>query len=222
MDPKQVVADGYDRIAEIYAAAAVKAGQRAGGSARDRYLSVLDDLPDGANVLDLGCATGVPVASILAARFSVTGVDISPRQIELARQNVPGATFVHADMTALAFPDTSVDAVVAFFAIFHVPREEHGPLFQSIAAWLRPGGLLITTLLARANPGLVEEWLGAPMFYSGFSGDAGTELIRASGLEVVSGLDETVLEDGRPATFRWVVARKPWTPRAEASPSARR
>jgi SAM-dependent methyltransferase len=122
---------------------------------------------------------------------------------------VPDATFIQADMTTLAFPEASFGAVVSFFAIFHVPREQHGLLFRAIASWLRPSGVLVTTLLSRANPGLVEEWQGVPMFYSGFSGDAGTDVVRSSGLEIVSSRDDTVLEDGRPITFHWVVARKP-------------
>jgi len=213
MDPKQVVADGYDQIAEAYAAAALKASQRDGGSVRDRYLTqITAGLADGASVLDLGCATGVPVAQKLAERFEVTGVDISARSIELARQNVPNATFIHGDMTSLTFPEASFDAVVSFFAIFHVPREQHAPLFRAIASWLQPGGVLVTTLLSRANPGLVETWLEARMFYSGFSGDAGTDVVRASGLEIVSARLETAEEDGKPVTFFWIIARKPSEP----------
>lgn len=101
MDPKRIVADGYDQIAETFLAWA----QRGSSVVRERYLQALrTQLPDGARVLDLGCGAGVPVARRLAERFDVTGVDISRRQIELARENVPNATFIQANMTALAFP----------------------------------------------------------------------------------------------------------------------
>jgi ubiquinone/menaquinone biosynthesis C-methylase UbiE len=59
-------------------------------------------------------------------------VDISARQVELARRNAPAATFIHGDMAAQTFPESSFDAVVAFFSIFHLPREDHGTLFESI------------------------------------------------------------------------------------------
>jgi hypothetical protein len=42
-----------------------------------------------------------------------------------------------------------------------VPRKEHDALFGAIASWLRPGGILIATLLKRANPGQIEQWLGS-------------------------------------------------------------
>ncbi|HUG15101.1 MAG TPA: class I SAM-dependent methyltransferase, partial [Thermomicrobiales bacterium] len=124
-DPKLIVGAGYDAIAARYL------NTRRAGAAD---LELLDDLaarlPDGASVLDLGCGAGVPVAQRLAGRLLVTGVDISAAQIALARQLVPDATFLQADMTALDFPDGAFDAVVSFYAIIHVPREEHPALFR--------------------------------------------------------------------------------------------
>ena len=48
----------------------------------------------GAPVLELGCGGGGPVTQRLAARFKLTGVDVSAHQIELARERVPTAEFV--------------------------------------------------------------------------------------------------------------------------------
>ena len=129
MDPKRLVADGYDRIAEAYAAWV----ESDSTTLRDSHLGLLEaQLPAGARILDLGCASGVPVARRLAARFQVTGVDISERQVALARRNVPTASFVHGDMAAQEFEDARFDAVVAFFSIFHLPRDEHAALFEAV------------------------------------------------------------------------------------------
>ena len=207
MDPKRIVADGFDRIAETYAAWV----ERDGIGRRERHLELLEaELPAGARVLDLGCGAGVPIARRLAARFEVTGIDISARQIELARHAVPAATFVHGDMAAQSFPEASFDAVVAFFSIFHLSREEHGALFGRIASWLRPGGYLVASTGARSDPGTVEEdWLGAPMYWSFYPSETSLELVRASGLEIVQADEATGEEDGQPVTFLWIVARKP-------------
>src|SRR5690349_18225515 len=117
-DPKEVVAAGYDAIADRYTAWArtVRVAER------EKYTRLLlDRLPEGARVLELGCGAGIPTTQRLAERFAVTGVDISPRQITRARANMPTATFVQADMTALTFPPASFAAVTAFYAITHVP-----------------------------------------------------------------------------------------------------
>ena len=208
-DPKQVVADGYDQIAERYRA---WAGEDLRGPRARALAPIWDRVPAGAPVLELGCATGEPVTRALAGRFSVTGVDLSPRQIELARQRVPEATFLCADMTALDLPSGHFAAVVAFYAILHVPRDEHRALLANIAGWLRPGGLFVATFGTNDDPGTVEsDWLGVPMFFSGHDAATGKRLVEDAGLEILTAEEITEDEDGTPVTFLWVMAQKPWS-----------
>src|SRR5687767_2726414 len=60
---------------------------------------LIDRLPQGAHILDLGCGAGVPITLALSQRYEVTGVDFSAEQIALAKAQVPSATFLQADMT---------------------------------------------------------------------------------------------------------------------------
>jgi len=207
VDPKRIVAAGYDRIGEAYARWTATGRT----TARDRYTElILDTLPPGASLLELGCGAGVPTTKRLAERFAVTGVDISARQIERARANVPHATFLNADMTAVDFPSASFDAVVAFYSIIHVPREEHGPLLRAIVSWLGPGGWLVAAMGARGDSGTIEDdWLGTPMFFSHHDTATNRRLVEEAGLQIVRAVEETEDEDGQPVTFLWVVARKP-------------
>jgi SAM-dependent methyltransferase len=206
-DPKQIVARSYDAIAEAHAewAGTARADERA------RYATeMLDRLPAGATVLELGCGTGVPTTRALAERFDVTGVDIAARHVELARRNVPSARFIHADMATLDFPPASFDAVAAFYSIIHLPREEHAGLLRAITGWLRPGGLLVATMGAGAEPGDIEpDWLGAPMYWSHYDAATNRALIEQAGLRILSAREETAEEDGQPVTFLWVIAQKP-------------
>src|SRR5207247_1384867 len=82
----------------------------------------------------------------------LVGVDISGTQIALARANVPSATFVQADMTVIDRPPASLDAVVAFYSLTHVPRDEHAPLLARIRRWLRPGGVFIASFGVEDGP----------------------------------------------------------------------
>src|SRR5204862_6189925 len=92
-DPKEIVARGYDAIALRYAAWAGRVE-----APTLEWLRSLDArLPDGADVLELGCGRGVPGTRHIAKRHRVTGVDIYAVQIELARHKVPEESFVHAD-----------------------------------------------------------------------------------------------------------------------------
>ena len=146
----------------------------------------------------------------LAATCRVTGADISAAQIALAREHMPKATFVQADMTALPFAPASFDAVVAFYALTHVPREEHAALLGRSATWLRPGGLFFATMGASDSPGAVEpDWLGAPMFFSHYDAATNRGLVEQAGLALLDAQVVVEDEDGEPVAFLWVAARKP-------------
>ncbi len=207
MDPKQIVADGYDKIAEKHEewASSVRIEERA------RYTAVLlEKLPEGADILELGCGSGIPTTRQLAEKLAVTGVDISARQVELARQQVPTAKFIHSDMIQLAFPEGSFDAVAAFYSMIHVPRQEQAELLCKIRSWLRPGGLLVATMGARSTEAyLTEDFLGKPMYWSNWDSETNRRLVGEAGLGIISAKEETADEFGKPVTFLWIVAQKP-------------
>lgn len=155
MDPKVLVTRGYDLVSRAY---------RADDAAEGAYAEWLDLLearvPPPAKILDLGCGCGVPVARRLSPRYDVTGIDLSPVQIERARALVPTATFQCTDMTTLSFPDATFDAVLCLFAIIHVPVDEQPALLHKVARWLRPGGILVATVGHGAWTGTEKDWLG--------------------------------------------------------------
>ena len=207
-DVKRTVAEGYDRIGGQYGELAAKSVTRQ----RRKYTDVLlNRLPQGAEVLDLGCGAGVPTTRELARSFCVTGVDISRRQVARARANVPGATFVRSDMADARLPPESFDAVAAFYAIIHLPRDEQPPMLSAIASWLRPGGLFVGTLGAiSVEADYQEQWLGTPMYWSSHDSETNRRMVREAGLEIISAKEETTRADGDSETFLWVVARKPF------------
>ncbi len=207
-DPKQIVAAGYDQLASSYQ----HWTNLNPGSPRMRYLArLLELLPSPATILELGCGGGIPVTHALATQHMVTGVDLSAQQLVLARQHVPTATFLHADMTTLDFPPATFDAVVAFYTILHVPRQEHALLLKRIYTWLRPAGLFVATMGATdLADRTFENWLdlGQPMFFSHFDADTNRQIIRDCGFTLHDA--DVVAEDDRGGAveFLWVSARK--------------
>lgn len=206
-DARQIVADGYDQVADRYFAwsDARPSAVRLAWLAR-----ALQRIPAGTDVLDLGCGAGVPMTRALADGRRVVGVDISARQIELARANVPDATFIHADMTAMDLPAASLDAVTAFYTLTHVPRADLPALLTAIHRWLRPGGVFVATMGAQDAPDEVEvDWLGAPMFFSHHGAKKNRALVRDAGFDLEVAIVESEPEDRHDALFLWVVASKP-------------
>jgi cyclopropane fatty-acyl-phospholipid synthase-like methyltransferase len=180
------------------------------GDPRLRFLhDLIARLPPRPAVLDLGCGAGVPCTALLAERGNVVGVDVSSSQLELARQRVPTARFIKSDMATIEFAPASFDAVTAFYSIAHVPRDQHGTIFQRIAGWLRPGGHFLAALGSGDSPDTVEDWLGAPMFFSSHDAQTNRRLLAEAGLTVVTDEAVTMREPEGPATFQWVIAIRP-------------
>jgi trans-aconitate methyltransferase len=208
-DPKAVVARGYDAMVERYASWASAIPD----VARDRMTAELERrLPPGSSLVDLGCGAGLPSTARLAQRYAVTGVDGSARQVEAARRNVPGATFLVADMAELALPPRSVDAVTAFYSVSHLPRATHAQLFQRVATWLKPHGLFLATLGAHDSPDWWGEWLGVEMFFSSYDAETNRGLVEAAGFDVVIAQVLGTPEPEGTTEFLWLLARAPGEP----------
>ena len=99
----------------------------------------------------------------------VTGIDISPVQVERARTLVPAAELICEDMTSVSLPAGGFDAIVSLYAIIHVPLEEQPGLFRRMATWLKSDGWLLCTVGRRKWTGTEDDWLGVKggtMFWS--------------------------------------------------------
>jgi SAM-dependent methyltransferase len=205
--PQEVVAAGYDQIADRYLA---WSGLRPSG-ARLRALTLADErIPRDTDVLELGCGAGLPMTAALARGRRITGVDISTSQIRLARGNVPEAEFRVGDMTTLQLPPASFDAVVAFYSLTHIPRGDLPGLLARIRGWLRPGGVFIASFGVEDDPGGIEHgWLGVDMYFSHFSARVNRRLVAEAGFTIESAEIVAEPEDRFDARFLWVVARIP-------------
>ena len=142
-------------------------------------------LTKGSSILDIGCGAGIPVASSLSGSFAVTGVDISETMIKQACLNVPGAKFIQGDIMSAVFSASSFDAAVAFYAIFHIPREEHSALFSKIHKWLKPSGYFFATLSFNDDASYTDEYMGGTMYWSNYGLEEYYKLLSASGFKTI-------------------------------------
>jgi cyclopropane fatty-acyl-phospholipid synthase-like methyltransferase len=150
----------------------------------------------------------LPFTKQLAERYRVTAVDISPVQAKLAARNVPRAQVICGDMSNMHFPPESFDAISAFYSLIHLPREELGDFLVRMTRWLRPNGLFVGCFIAHDMPGDIDDWLGAPMYWSGYDSQHNRELLRAAGLTIHSAVEEHADEDGQDVVFLWVIAER--------------
>ncbi len=105
----------------------------------------LDKLPRGTTVLDVGC--GIGGSSRILARdygFAVTGITISPQQVQRAQQLTQeelDVQFLVDDAMALSFPDASFDVVWSIEAGPHMP--DKAIFAKELIRVLKPGGVMV-------------------------------------------------------------------------------
>ena len=110
-------------------------------------------------VLDCGVGTGgfaLALARVWGRPIEVTGVDISPQMINIARRRFRRAGIAahlkQASICALPFADASFDVVIAAHVLEHLP--DPVTALMEMRRVLRPGGWLIACMTCRS-------WLGA-------------------------------------------------------------
>ncbi len=195
---KDLVRKGYDKIATRYQSVRKK-------YVNHRYLERLNNLlKPGSVILDLGCGAGKPIDRFFIDNgHNVIGIDISKKQIELAKNNVPKARYTVKDISNLKREEYQVDAVVSFYVILHIPRETHEELFSKINSFLLAGGLILLTMGSSEWEG-IEDFYGTKMYFSHYGPEKNKEIIRRAGFEVI--LDE--IDASRGEEHQVILARK--------------
>jgi len=204
-DPRtQIVGAGYDAMVDTWEDWVAQIEDDPRAEWRDE---LIERLPEGARVVELGCGGGTTETRLLAQRFRLTGVDLSDEQLRRARERVPEAEFVQADFTSIDFESESLAAVVAFYSFNHVPRDLLAPLYARVRRWLAPDGLFLTALGTSDTENWTGEWLGATMYFSSFPPAVNSRMLRDAGFELLRDEVVTFQEPEGPARFQWILAR---------------
>ena len=101
-------------------------------------LSEAARIQPGSQVLEIGSGPGHVADLLVQAGAIVTGVDFSPKMVEVAQSKYPEITFRQADAEQLPFEASSFDSVVANFVVHHLARPEK--VFREVYRVLKPGG----------------------------------------------------------------------------------
>ena len=114
---------------------------------RDKYASWLHDSlgyreTASLDVLDVGCGQGTDATRYAQAGARVTGMDLTPRHVELATKHTAAmgldVTIVEGDAESMPFADASFDRVSSNGVLHHTP--DMPAALREVCRVLRPGG----------------------------------------------------------------------------------
>jgi ubiquinone/menaquinone biosynthesis C-methylase UbiE len=133
----------YDTVAESYASTL---HDHLAGATFDRVM--LDAFAElvgsgGGPVVEVGCGPGRITGYLRSLGLDVSGVDLSPAMIEVARRRCPGVEFSVGSMTALEAADGSLAGLVAWYSIIHTPPSVLPAVFAEFRRVLRDDGLVL-------------------------------------------------------------------------------
>ncbi|MBN0986678.1 methyltransferase domain-containing protein [Amphritea pacifica] len=101
----------------------------------------------GQRVLDVACGTGIlarTVATTVADPGSVSGLDLSPGMLAIARQLAPAIDWQQGAAESLPFADNSFDAVVCQFGLMFFQNRQAA--LKEMMRVLAPGGRLVVAV----------------------------------------------------------------------------
>ena len=174
----------WERVADIYA-------KRDPVEVSCTFKFFCDGLSKKSRVLDVGCGTGVPFAKFLVERdYQVVGIDISSRMVQIARKNVPQASFKEISMTDLNYED-EFEGVVASYSMLLLDPPRFKDVAQKIVHSLKKGGLFYLSLNEPGEDGgdvdeeALVEIMGETMYSRGYTKEEVLEVFVPLGMELL-------------------------------------
>lgn len=132
----------YDKTAQEYTKEVENRGPM---NERSRFIQ---SLPEHGSILDVGCGSGRDAKVFSDHGFTVTGVDLSGKLLEIAKTITPTATFIKEDIRSLQFPSNSFDGIWAQASLLHVRQDEVVDMLKSLYLFLKPAGTFYATVKA--------------------------------------------------------------------------
>ncbi|HVP97378.1 class I SAM-dependent methyltransferase [Methanoregula sp.] len=142
---REKIQQHYDEIADVYDLHYDHPRGRTYHTRISRH--VMEALPRGGALLDIGCGTGLFVEKYLHHGGTATGIDLSRNMIERARRRCGCCDFVLATGESIPFGDNSFDAIASLL-VFSYVRDPQAMLEEAYRV-LRPGGAISICTLGK-------------------------------------------------------------------------
>ena len=211
-EPKSDLQAGYDRVAEHYATEFFEELKR-----KPFDCQLLDDFAEGVNddsgkgvVCELGCGPGQVARYLKDRSVNMRGIDLSPEMVRVATRLNPDIPFEQGDMLSLTLDDDSLAAIVLFYYIIHIKRDDVTRALQEMHRVLTPGGRLFLAFHGGEGELHRDEWYGETVSidFHLFQRDEMSSYLAAAGFEDVKIVERAPYEFEYPTKRVYAFASK--------------
>ena len=208
-EPQSDLEASYDRVAANYA---------------DEFFSELERKPFDRELLDefarritgigqvceIGCGPGQISRYLKDRAADVCGIDLSNEMVKQARRLNPDIQFASGDMLALECADAAFGAIVCFYAIIHLRREDVKRALQEMNRVLQPGGPLLLSFHGGEASLHRDQWYdkAVSIEVTLFTKDEMSGYVEEAGFEIEKIVEREPYEFEYPTQRLYLLARK--------------
>lgn len=166
---------------------------------------------EGRPVLDLGCGPGHTTEHLTSLGLMTTGVDLSPKMIEIASRTFPQSRFEVGDFFALRQESSSVAGILAFYCIVHLTTEQLVPAFSEMHRVLSDDGVLLLSFHVGTEVFRAENFLetSAALDFTFFEPSQIETALRSVGFDSVDVRVRAPYDTEHPSQRGYILALKP-------------
>lgn len=128
----------YDKIFDWYVSA------RSPDAGVEAVRKFTQNIQQRANILDIGCGYGFPIANtLIQLGFKPYGIDSSIKMVTRFKEGLPDVPVQCSNVLDSDFFNILFDAVIAYGFIFHLPQDQQTKVIEKVSDYLKYDGYFL-------------------------------------------------------------------------------
>jgi len=208
MDENANAVSVFNKLAELYQEKFMNVDLY--GDTFDNFCELVKE--KNAAVFEIACGPGNISRYLLNKRpdFKITGIDMAPKMIALARKNNPEGEFLVMDARKIKGINKDFDAVVCGFCLPYFTKSETTQFISDVAYVLKPGGIFYLSTIEddHSKSGYRKGSTGDEVLMHYYEASFLNDLLNTNGIDVLDVKRKDYILNETPVTDVVIISRK--------------